>query len=386
MRVHSQRSHHTEVINVVMRASVPITTRVVIGPGALETVPNILSQSDSGRRVLVLVQNSIAARWGTKIFEILTDAQYQTTLMQLPDGEQCKQYENLLSVWQKLQELQFTRADAIVAVGGGAISDLAGFAASTYLRGVKLVLVATTLLAQVDAAIGGKTGINLPAGKNLAGTFYFPAGVVVDPLVLATLPQREIASGLGEIIKYAFMESTIIANTDYRGGPRLFFDVLEDLLSNSLGSYDAADPSLTGIIAACVKMKLAVVAKDPYEGRLRRCLNLGHTLGHAIEKASDYSLTHGECVAIGLVFACKLSQARGTFDDSDVQRLLKILNHAGLPSTVPAQYSSEQLAHAMSFDKKKTGEHIKFVLPIKPLGVVDLDAALKVEEIEELLR
>lgn len=366
-----------------MNTTVPLTTRVSIGAGALESIPGILAQSNAGKRILLLTQPSVRERWSEPVLQQLIEKGYQSSLMELPDGEACKQNDVLLAVWQKLQELQLTRTDSIVAVGGGSLTDLAGFAASTYLRGIKLVLAPTTLLAQVDAAIGGKTGINLPSGKNLAGSFYFPIGVVADSFVLGTLPEREIKSGLGEIIKYAFIETTIADNTDYRRGPRSFFRVLEDILKG--GNFVPEGPTIEGIVAASVKMKLAVVGKDPYEGRLRRCLNFGHTLAHALEKVTRFGLSHGEAVAIGCVFATKVAVARDVFEQEDLDRLIAMLQAAHLPVDVPADLSRDDLVAAMAFDKKKAGDNIKFVLPIKPLGSVDLDASLTLDELKGYL-
>lgn len=384
MRFHSSYGHKTDLINVLLRTEVSIKSRVSIGEGAIDSIASIMRQIGSGERVLVLSQPSVLNSFTAVVVERLKEAEYATSVLELPDGEACKSHHSLLKIWEQMQSSQLDRQDTLVAVGGGALSDAAGFAASTYLRGIRSVIVPTTLLAQVDAAIGGKTGINLPSGKNLAGTFHFPEVVIVDPEPLKTLPKRELLSGLGEIIKYAYIEKTIGEQTDYRPGPRSLHRLLTELLID--GGFSADNPALLGIITACVKMKMAVVGKDPYEGELRRCLNLGHTLAHAIEKVMDYSITHGEAVAIGLVFACRVAADRGLFDTEEVDKLIEMLSKSGLPSEIPAQLKPADLVARIAFDKKRQGEHIKFVLPLRPVGTVELNAQINVSDFEELLQ
>jgi len=262
------------------------------------------------------------------------------------------------------------------------VTDLAGFAASTFKRGLNLALLPTTLLAQVDAAIGGKNGINLASAKNLAGTFYFPQAVMVDPLMLATLPPRQFASGMAEIIKYALIEDTVAAASDYLPGPRPLFDVLEQVLDKNF-TYD--DPTLTGIVMSCIKMKLLVVGQDPFEAGLRRTLNLGHTLGHALEKVSRYQMTHGEAISIGMIFALNLSVRKGLIAREALDRVRALLARAGLPQEIPAGLDTAGLVEAIGHDKKRQGDTIKFILPKARLGVVDFAVDLPVKELSELL-
>lgn len=384
MRFHSSYGHKTDLINVVLKTTVPLSTRVAIGEGAVSSVGGLFKQLNAGERVLVLTQPTLADTWAASTLESLKEAGYSATLLELPDGEECKSHESLLRVWEQMQSLQMDRSDSLVAVGGGSLSDMAGFAASTYLRGIRSVLIPTTLLAQVDAAIGGKTGINLPAGKNLAGSFHFPELVIVDPDTLKSLPERDLLSGLGEIIKYAYIEKTIAERAEYRPGPRSLYRVLSDLLLGDGFRVDA--PELLGIITVCVKMKMAVVGKDPYEGELRRCLNLGHTLAHAVEKVTKYGLTHGEAVAIGTVFACRLAESRGVFDGADTQNLIAMLKAAKLPTELPHDLPKDDLVKAIAFDKKRVGNDIKFVLPLNPVGTCDLNARIPISDFTELLK
>lgn len=383
MRFHSSYGHKTDLINVLLRLSIPVSARVAIAEGAIGNAGAILKQCNAGGRVLLLTQPTLLDTWTAAAVESIEEAGFSASVLELPDGEECKSHESLLRVWQEMQSLQLDRSDTLIAVGGGALSDMAGFAASTYLRGIRSILIPTTLLAQVDAAIGGKTGINLPSGKNLAGTFHFPEVVIVDPNTLKSLPERDLLSGLGEIIKYAYIERTISERADYKTGPRSLYRVLEDLLLGT--GFSAGSPELLGIIIACVKMKMAVVGKDPYEGELRRCLNLGHTLAHAVEKATKYGVTHGEAVAIGTVFACRLSERKGLFDKDQTAKLIEMLKAAKLPTEIPANAPRDIMLQSIAFDKKRQGEHIKFVLPTMPVGTCNLNAQIPVTDFEELL-
>ena len=382
MRTHSQSSHKKDIISFVLRTSSQIRSRVDVGAGAIADAGTILKQQDAGDKVLVLSQNEVAGFHGGPLLESLTGAGYSVDSLLLPSGEECKSSNQLLQIWQKLQTLGFTRNDTLVALGGGAVSDVAGFAASTYLRGIKSMLIPTTLLSQVDAAIGGKTGINLGAGKNLAGTFHLPDVTLVDTELLKTLPEREVRSGLGEIIKYAFIERTISDATEFRGGPRPFLKILEETIA---AGFKLDDPSVASIIATCIKMKLAVVGKDLREGRLRRCLNLGHTLAHGLEKVSNYSISHGEAVAIGLAFAADLSESQGRLQAESAQRLKTVLQKAALPIERPSSFEKAKVLEAIAFDKKKEGSTIKFVLPVEPIGTVDLDTSFSLEQLAEHL-
>ena len=303
MSAFKPKSWHTgPVITISWNTQLDVRSRVDVGVGARRRLPAILGQIGAGKRVALLSQPYIAAHWFSELMSALTSDNYQVSTLEVPDGEACKSADVLLKVWADLQGRGFDRKDTVVAVGGGAVCDLSGFVAGTYLRGLNFVSVPTTLLSQVDAAIGGKTGINLPSGKNLAGTFYFPKAVLVDPELLSTLPARQFTSGLAEMIKYALIEETIAAHTAYEPGPKPLLETMERTFNNSL-SFDNA--TMPGLISSCIKMKLSVVGKDPYESGLRRCLNLGHTLGHAIETVSDYNLSHGEAVSIGLAFALR---------------------------------------------------------------------------------
>mgnify|MGYP006279600659 FL=1 len=248
------------------------------------------------------------------------------------DGETAKSLATIESLCRGFAQWGLTRADCVVAVGGGIVTDTAGFAAASYHRGVPVVHVATTLLAQVDAAIGGKTGVNIPEGKNLVGAFWQPAAVLCDTETLATLPPREFRSGMGEVAKYHFL-----------GGEGI--DALP----------------LVEQVAACAAIKAAVVAGDEREGGARATLNYGHTLGHAIEMAGNHDLRHGEAIAVGLVFAAELAHRLGRIDAARVAEHRRVVGAYDLPSTVPDGLSDAELIGFMGRDKKAL-DGITFVL------------------------
>jgi len=376
------KRHRGPVVTINWNTTLEVKTRIAVGSGARHKLNSVLAQIGSGRRVLLICQPSTAVHWLRDVMAVLPSEDFQVTTLEVPDGEACKTPEWLIRVWEHLQDRKFERKDTVVALGGGSVSDLAGFAASTYMRGLNLVLLPTSLLAQVDAAIGGKTGINLSAGKNLAGTFYFPKAVIADSELLSSLPQKQLISGLGEIYKYAMIEDTVAKHTDYEKGPRSLLELLEAMAGHNL---TAEDPSLGGIISSCIKMKLFVVGKDPHEGGLRRCLNLGHTLGHALEKMGDYSLSHGEAVAIGLVADTKLSVDQKRIEKDSLKKLQQMLEKAGLPTKVPSAFRAEKLIEAMSMDKKREGDKIKLVLPQTKLGQVELDVPISPDDLARVI-
>ncbi len=374
--------HRGPVVTMMWNTALEVKTRVAVGVGARQKLGSSLAQIGAGKRLLILCQPSTAVHWLRDLITTLPGDDYQVTTLEVPDGEACKSTDWLIRIWEHLQERRFERKDTIVALGGGSVTDLAGFAASTYLRGLNLVLIPTSLLAQVDAAIGGKTGINLAAGKNLAGTFYFPRAVLADSDILSTLPKAQLISGLGEIFKYALIEETVAKNTDYEPDPSSLLEVLEGFVGDELA---ADNPVLAGIIASCIKMKLFVVGRDPTEANLRRCLNLGHTLGHALETLGNYNLSHGEAVSIGLIADTKLSVEQKRIEKDSLKKLQNLLDKAGLPTKVPSVFQPDRLIEAMSYDKKRDNGQIKLVLPQTRLGLVDLDASITPEQLARVI-
>jgi 3-dehydroquinate synthase len=277
---------------------------------------------------------------------------YDVLDLPVPSGEQAKTVEVAQACWEALGDAGFTRSDAVVAVGGGAITDLAGFVAATWLRGVRVVHVPTTLLGMVDAAIGGKTAINTRAGKNLVGAFHEPAGVLCDLDLLATLPEPELRSGLGEVVKCGFIAEPEIL--------RLVETADED---------DLVTPSSTlrELVERAIRVKADVVARDlrersgDAEHPGREVLNYGHTMGHAVEQASDYSLRHGEAVAIGCVYVAELARAEGVLADEVADRHRSTFERVGLP-TGWSGASYDDLRARMAVDKKSRGSTLRFVV------------------------
>jgi 3-dehydroquinate synthase len=362
--------------------SLEVKTRVAIGAGARQKLAAVLGQIGAGKNVLILCQPQTAGHWLKDIFDNLPREDYQITTLEVPDGEAGKNSEWLLRIWEHLAARHFTRNDTIVGLGGGAVCDLAGFACSTYLRGLNLVLLPTSLLAQVDASIGGKNGINLSGGKNLAGTFYFPKAVLADQELLSTLSPEDLRYGLAEIIKYALLEDTIAKATDYEKGPRSLLDVLRDLFKNEL-TWD--DPVLAGLITSSIKMKLYVVGKDPQEANLRRCLNLGHTIGHALEANSNYQLSHGEAVAIGISLITKYAVKEKKIGKDSLENLKALLDEAQLPFELPKGTNKENLLNLILSDKKRLANKVRLVIPTTKLGLVDFDHQLEAEDLGKIL-
>jgi 5-deoxy-5-amino-3-dehydroquinate synthase len=321
---------------------------VLVGPGARHRLVEVLPHGI--QRAAIVTQQGI---------DVVVDAGVEQETMIMPAGEDAKSLDTVEELCRRFATFGLTRADVVVAVGGGVVTDTAGFAAAVWHRGVPVVHVATTLLAQVDAAIGGKTGVNLPEGKNLVGAFWQPAAVLCDTEVLSTLPPREYRSGCGEMAKYAF----------------LGVDQLRDL-------------PLDEAVAACVACKARVVAaderEDPSSSAGRATLNYGHTLAHALETVGGYDLRHGEAVGIGLVFAAELASRLGRIDDERVAEHRAIVGAYDLPMTLPPGVEPGRLIDVMGRDKKSIGSGLTFVLDgprgvevVRGVARADVEAGLK---------
>jgi 3-dehydroquinate synthase len=312
---------------------------------------------------LMLVFDPAVAGPVPGVVDTLRKDGFEVHLLAIPSGEAAKTAEVAAAVWQRLGEASFTRTDAVVAVGGGATTDLAGFAAATYMRGMPVVQVPSTLLAMVDAAIGGKTGIDLEEGKNLVGAFHQPHVVLCDPLLLESLPEPELVSGMAEVIKAGLVADPTILDVVW-SGPR--------------ETLNPAGPLLRELIRLAVQVKADVVGGDPLETGRRAILNYGHTFGHAIEQAEGYSWRHGEAVAVGLVFAAEVSVRAGLMDPSLLGLHRELLAAVGLPTAYrPGRW--DRLWAAMGRDKKNRGETRRMVLLediAKPVIVRDIPEGL----------
>jgi 3-dehydroquinate synthase len=320
---------------------------VYVGAGCLRELGARLADTRCEARMAVVTNSTVANLYGGTALTSLGDAKFEPVLIQIPDGEEHKNLAWLAFVYDKLIDAGVERNGALVALGGGVVGDLAGFAAATYLRGISCVQVPTTLLAQVDSAIGGKTGINHAAGKNLIGVFAQPRFVLADVECLRTLPRREFTAGLAEVVKYG----------------AILDQALFTLLENQLPAVQRMDRDLlVRIVRTCCTLKALVVSEDETEGDYRAILNFGHTIGHAIESLTEYKqYLHGEAIGIGMVAAARVSCRLGFCDDRDYQRIRKLIQRCGLPTDIPADLRGEPLALAMRTDKKTRGRAIKFV-------------------------
>jgi 3-dehydroquinate synthase len=316
---------------------------VVVGTDVLAALPSLLG--DQVRNVVIVHAASLPAL-AAPVGQALAEAGYAVRPVPVPDGEAAKDVSVAAGLWSQLAAAGVGRSDAIVGVGGGAVTDLAGFVAATWLRGVRVVLVPTTLLGMVDAAIGGKTAINTPDGKNLVGAFYPPAGVLADTSVLASLPAAEYVSGLAEVIKAGFISDPVI------------LDLIE---ADPAGAAKAGGPHERELIERAVGIKAAVVSADLREAGPRETLNYGHTLGHAIERIEDYSIRHGEAVSIGLCFAAAVSRRAGRLDARTAERHGAVLASVGLPVRYRAG-AWPALRAAMTVDKKTRAARLRLVV------------------------
>ena len=321
---------------------------VVVRDGLLDRIGELLVPFKLGPDTVVVTNPLVNRHYGARVVRSLRAVGLKPTVLAIPDGERTKSLKWVAIVLNELLRRRYERKAWLVALGGGVIGDLAGFAASIYLRGIPFVQVPTTLVAQVDSSIGGKTGINHVLGKNLIGTFYQPKLVLIDPGALRTLPPREYRAGLAEVIKYG-----VIADAT-------FFEFLERDMDQILKLAPAA---LRRVIRTSCAIKAAVVSADEREGDHRRILNFGHTVGHALETVGGYRrYRHGEAVAIGMVVAARLAERLGLTDATVATRIRTLTARTGLPGDLPP-HSASALIQAMRQDKKVRDRRIHFVLP-----------------------
>ena len=329
---------------------------IVIGV-KLEELGSRMEGLRTGKKVAVVTNPTVNKLYGARVLRNLSSAGFQAMPVEVPDGEQYKTIDWVNAVYTALLINTFDRRSPLVALGGGVIGDLTGFAAATYMRGVPFIQVPTTLLAMVDSSVGGKTGVNHPMGKNMIGAFYQPRLVLMDLDTLRTLPKEEFLSGMAEVIKYG-----VIAD-------RELFDYLDKNREKVLGLEPGP---LAHVVRRCCEIKAGVVSKDEREGGLRAILNFGHTVGHAVETAENYTRRHGEAVAIGMVYASRLAHRTGLCDASVPERVEKLITSYGLPANLSAlsrKPSVAELINAMQVDKKAEGGKVRFVLP-KEIGEV----------------
>ncbi|MGD0290965.1 MAG: 3-dehydroquinate synthase [Candidatus Binataceae bacterium] len=322
---------------------------VHVGAGLLDRLGELAREAGlkPGRAALVTDSN-VARLYGARAHAALATAGFDATRIEVAAGEASKSLTTLEQVYDRLVAAALDRSSVIFALGGGVVGDLAGYAAATYLRGLAVVQIPTTMTAQVDSALGGKTGINHRAAKNLIGAFHQPRLIVADVATLASLPEREFREGLAEVIKYgAIMDAPMVA-----------------ALETAMPAILTRDPvELERIVDQSLRHKAAVVASDEREGGQRKILNFGHTIGHALEASAGYgTYFHGEAVAIGMVAAAGLSRAYAGLSADESDRLVRLIDAAGLPSRMPAGWRGLDFERALKLDKKRAGDSVEFVL------------------------
>ena len=314
-------------------------SEIHIENGLLSRAAAVIGETFSPSRIHIVSDSTVAPLYLQKLEQQFT---LPVTHTVIPAGEEHKRLATVEGIYHDLLANGMTRKDLIVALGGGVVGDITGFAAATFLRGVSLCQIPTTLLAQVDSSVGGKTGVDMPEGKNLVGAFYQPRLVLIDPAVLATLPDQTFADGMAEVVKYGYISNR---------------DILD------MVSAPDYKQNIESIICECVKIKRDVVTIDEHDTGLRMILNFGHTIGHAAEKLGNYvDLTHGQAVAVGMVAAMRLSAFLGNEDLTG--RLIEILKHIGLPTEL--KYDREDIYRSLLSDKKKFGATVNFILVREP--------------------
>ncbi len=325
-----------------------LASHVFVQPGLLKDAGARIRALEPGAKKAFLLTDRNCARYAREVMAGLEAGGAEVHLLAIPPGETQKRLATAARVYDRLARAAIERRSAFVAVGGGVITDLGAFAASTWMRGIPLFLVPTTLLAQVDAAIGGKTGVNLPHGKNLVGTFYQPLGVFCDPAVFRTLPAREYVGGLGEVVKYGMIRDA---------------SLLPFIERNVRAILERQEGVLDEIVFLCASIKARVVESDEKESGLRAILNYGHTIGHGLEAAGGYrKLHHGEAVAVGMEAAAFIAREMGLATPETLAAQTRVLRLCGLPTRVKG-LSRKKVLDAMRLDKKNAGGRFRFVLP-----------------------
>jgi len=314
--------------------------------------------------IALLTDQNVAEHYLARAEKSLQAEGYSTRSFIIPPGEASKTMSTISQLWQEFLEVGLERKSTVIALGGGVVGDLGGFAAATYMRGIPWVNVPTSLLAMADASLGGKTGADLPQGKNLVGAFHAPKMVLTDPSTLHTLPRSELRSGIAEVIKAGII-----------GDP--------DLFEGCAHGWEKIEADWYEIICKAMAVKIQVIEADPYEGGLRAVLNLGHTIGHAVEKVSNYELRHGEAVAIGMVAEAQLAEEVGLAKQGLADEIKAVCELLGLPVEIPSNLSRSEIIKAMQVDKKRSGAKVKFALPIR---IGEVISGIEVSDIGSILK
>jgi 3-dehydroquinate synthase len=324
-----------------------------IGHKIIDRMALIIAKNHKAGRYVLITDDSVGSIYAKKMMDCFKDVGLNISLIEFPAGESSKNINTVLDIVGKLLELGADRSTMLIALGGGVVGDLVGFIASVYMRGIPCIQIPTTLIGQVDSSIGGKTAIDLTHGKNLLGTFCQPRAVFADLTFLETLPDKEFNNGLAEIIKYGIIDD------------EKMFSILEENM-DTVKSRDSA--FMLKLVEGCCRIKKSIVEIDEKEQGLRRLLNFGHTLGHALEAVSQYTISHGEGVALGMIAAARISKKMRYLDAIQLTRIEEVILKAGLPGKIPQNFSAAEIISRLAMDKKKKDDVVHFVL-LKKIGM-----------------
>ena len=342
---------------------------ICIGKDIIDRVALIIAKNHKAGHYAVITDNCVGSLYGQKFLSSLKDVGLNVHLIEFPAGEASKNINTVLDIAGKLLKLGADRETCLIALGGGVVGDITGFIASIFMRSVLYIQIPTTLIAQVDSSIGGKTAVDLPHGKNLLGTFYQPCAVFVDLSFLETLPEKEFNNGLAEIIKYSIIDDEKMFHT----------------LESHMEAVKLKDSKLLlNLVETCCRIKKSIVEIDEREQGLRRILNFGHTLGHALETISQYTITHGEGVALGMIAAARLSEKMGYLEGNETKRIEALIRSAGLLGKIPEYFVGDSIIPLLQMDKKKKGDIIHFVL-LKKIGMPFISGSIEPKLITAVL-
>ena len=349
-----------------------LSYEIYIGHNILDRIGLVIAKSNSAHRYIVITDSNVYALHGEKFLAVLRNMGISVDLIEFPAGENSKNVDSILTIVKKLIDLGVDRSSALIALGGGVTGDITGFIASIYMRSIPCIQIPTSLLAQVDSSIGGKTGIDLPEGKNLLGTFFQPSMVFIDLQFLNTLPDGEFNNGLSEIVKYGIIDDIELFN----------------LLERETDGIKKRSPDLLEtIVGRSCKIKKGIVEIDERDMGVRRILNFGHTIGHAVEAESEYKISHGNAVSVGMIASAIISEKLNHLSSEDRDRIEHLIRSVGLLDHIPESISTKGILSKIRTDKKKRGDSIHFVL-LKKIGVPfingSVEEALIRETIEEL--
>lgn len=339
---------------------------IIIGENLLEKAGELAIKCSKSNKFFIITNTTVSKLYLKKLTTSIENSGAKCSVFELKDGEEFKNMTSLNSILDSLCEAKTERKDTVIALGGGVVGDISGFAAACYLRGIDFIQIPTTLLAQVDSSVGGKTAVNNKSGKNLIGAFYQPILVLADITTLKTLPKREFKTGLAEVIKYAFIEKTC--------GYKDQINFLEFLENNIENIKQQNSKTISELVLYCCKLKASVVNQDEKEKGLRAILNLGHTIAHSIEKATNYNtFTHGEAVAMGLKAVFDISAEMDLITPSYHQRAISLLDSFNLNYKIPQEVELDLILDAMKLDKKVQDSKIRFIMPLREKEVFITD-------------